>query len=262
MADLDLLKSVEKAGLLTQADHDANFTAIETVVNAKQDKLDPTQTTATAITIDDTKADQDLALTAASAVTITLSTGTSGTSDNKSGAISEGPQTATVVVAAGAQYYLERDDYTAAGRTASFEIRGSITWEVLRIDSNNRRYLIKGGTNHNQDLRDLIVFGYRSPYEELTGAQTLNGATAPEGCTRAHTGTAVFWTLPSRITSAAASLECLSIVVHNFGSGLITFTAAGPTLVGNSSLAIGESATIEWMRKGTGIERVVVRATA
>jgi hypothetical protein len=237
--------------LLTAADAAAQRTLLGVPT-----AFDPVETASTAITISDSVADQDLISTAPGAVTVTLG---NATSDNKFGAITEGAREITVQVEANVEYYLETDDKTAAGRTASFKVRGSISWQVFRIDAGNRRYLIKGATDHEQNLRGQVISGYRGKKYSLSGAQTLSSANFLASATLANSGAAATWTLPSRVGPANTGYT-EHLVVHNRGSGTLTLSASGVTLKGSTSIAANARATIEWEADGT-TEYVWVRAT-
>jgi hypothetical protein len=237
--------------LLTAADAAAQRTLLGVPT-----AFDPVETASTAITISDSVADQDLISTAPGAVTVTLG---NATSDNKFGAITEGAREITVQVEANVEYYLETDDKTAAGRTASFKVRGSISWQVFRIDAGNRRYLIKGGTDHEQNLRGQVISGYRGKKYNLSGAQTLSSANFLAGATLANSGAAATWTIPSRVGPGNSGYT-EHLVVHNRGSGTLTLSASGVTLKGSTSIAANARATIEWEADGT-TEYVWVRAT-
>ena len=97
------------------------------------------------------------------------------------------------------------------------------------------------------------------PYAELSGTQSLTALVAPAGGTLANTGAAANWTLPSRVPSTAASGHVVRITIHNVGTGVITLSVSGPTLVGVNTVAVNATVVVEWTRKGTGTERVVVR---
>lgn len=112
------------------------------------------------------------------------------------------------------------------------------------------------------DFGRARVSGYRNQkYNNLTGAQVLSATNFKAGSTLVHAGGAATYTLSSRLGATETDVE-EELKVVNRGSGVITWVASGPTLVGNTgTLAAGETAVLSWDHDGT-TERVEIRSTA
>jgi hypothetical protein len=106
-----------------------------------------------------------------------------------------------------------------------------------------------------------IVNNYANGLKRLSGAQTLNDATAADGDTLVNTGAAATWTLASRL-SASETARSVHILIRNRGSGAITIAAGGLTIVGDTgTIAATKSASLEWEHDGT-TERVWIEISA
>ncbi len=151
------------------------------------------------------------------------------------------------------------DAYTwvvPAGGTVEWQVRATNTIE-LRGDTTAEQ-LLAGSIDGNGQR----IFGYRNrKYGALSGAQTLSAANFEAGSKLVHTGGAATYTVPSRL-AAGDTMSTEELKVRNGGSGAITWSASGVTLVGDTGpLAAGETAVLEWEHDGT-TERVEIRGTA
>ncbi len=117
---------------------------------------------------------------------------------------------------------------------------------------------LEGETAEPSDMGDQAVANHRSRKVTLSGAQTLNAATAPSGCTVINTGAAATWAVPSRVANDQTSV---GMVIHNRGSGDITLSASGVTIKGATTVAVDGSATLEWEHDGSSTEYCWARAT-
>lgn len=97
----------------------------------------------------------------------------------------------------------------------------------------------------------FMIYNYRNQKKTLTGAQTLNSATATPGDTLIFTGAAATWTVPARLATATDTGITTTLLIHNRGTGAITLSASGVTLIGPTSIAINGSGSIEWESNGT-----------
>jgi hypothetical protein len=167
-----------------------------------------------------------------------------------------------VAVPSGAYTLVPGAGFTINGAAGSLTLCPFIGAQV-QITRDNTDFKVIGDFIGDRDFGRCVVKNARGYYDEFSGNQNLTESIAPAGATLANIGAAPTWTLPSRIASAAGAHDSVAVAVHNFhATDSITFTASGPTLVGVTTLAAGKTGTIEWVRKGTGTERVVVRAGA
>jgi hypothetical protein len=141
-----------------------------------------------------------------------------------------------------------------ASGTVEWQVRATNTIE-LRGDTTAEQFLVGP-----LDCNGQSVFGYRNrKYGALSGAQTLNAANFEAGSKLVNTGPAATYTVPSRLSSSDTSAT-EELKVRNGGSGAITWSASGVTLLGDTgTLAAGETAVLEWEHDGS-TERVEIRA--
>ena len=140
---------------------------------------------------------------------------------------------------------------------------GTVEW-ILQASNT---FLLRGDTTTTLLLQGAIdgnthrIFGHRLRIYRNTTAQTLSTANFKSGSVLIHTGGAVTYTLPSRLSSGLTEYA-EEFTVHNGGSGAITWSASGVTLTGDTgTLAAGETAWLLQHHDGT-TERVLIRMTA
>jgi hypothetical protein len=133
---------------------------------------------------------------------------------------------------------------------AEIPIFGLAKW--VRVAPNTIRV---SGAIRDDVLVDGTVSGHQGrKHNNLTGAQTLSKANFRAGAVLVHSGSAATYTLPSRVT---VNDRTEALVIRNRGSGDITLSASGPTLVGNTIVEPTQSVVVEWEYDGA-TERVWV----
>lgn len=155
------------------------------------------------------------------------------------------------------------------GLTTAIQLAGPYTPVSILPSATPGQVAAAGDFVQDTTLRGALIgngqriYGYRNrKYGALSGAQTLSAANFASGSKLINTGAAATYTLPSRLTASDTGAE-EELKVRNGGSGAITWSASGVTLVPASpaALAAGETAVLSWEHDGT-TERVEVRATA
>lgn len=154
---------------------------------------------------------------------------------------------------------ISRETAGTINGAASVALAGpGATAQLIVHETGPAKSSLEGETAEASDLGDRAVANHRSKKVALSGAQTLNAATAPSGCTVVNTGAAATWTVPSRVTAADSSV---GMVIHNRGSGAITLSASGVTIKGATEVAVDGSATLEWEHDGSSTQYCWARAT-
>lgn len=111
------------------------------------------------------------------------------------------------------------------------------------------------------DFLEAVVMNMRSRYREFSGDQILNSTTAPSRSTIGFVGlTDATWTIQARIGGTpGVTADAIQLTIHNFGEGIITFVPEGVDYHGITLLTPGDSCTVEWMRVGDDLPRIVTR---
>lgn len=170
--------------------------------------------------------------------------------------------TAGVVTLTGSSNFLLGNATTPSVSIKKFTNRaGVITIDIEANAGTAPKAEVYGDVDLPADMGGTAVYGYRGRlYRDVTGNPVMNAATFAAGSKILKTGAAATWTVPSRLSSADTD-RYESLVVRNSGSGTITWSASGTTLIGTTSpLAVGATAVLEWDHSGT-VETVEIRTT-